>query len=186
MQIVKNKGNLIALALALGCVALANPTRLFADEPGHEHMAHVFQFMANGAYVLCNGGGSYYSVGSLDLAMPLGSDSVYMRGQDAFDEGALDAAEAAQVQRDAVSDSDDKSSDGGNERVLWATPFYSSYSGDSNNGSMHLANAEDYTMERTGILAGMTKSYTARTSAGFLVGFSQGKNVAKFYFYRLC
>lgn len=182
MQIVKNKGNLIALALALGCVALANPTRLFADEPGHEHTAHIFQLMANGAYIMCNGGGDYYSVGSLDLAMPLGSDSVYMRGQDAFDEGALDAAEAAQAQRDAVSDSDDKSSDGGNERVLWATPFYSSYSGHSNNGSMLLVNAEDFTMKRTGILAGMTKSYTARTSAGFLVGFSQGKMSQNFIF----
>lgn len=128
------------------------------------------------------GDGSFYSVGSLDLGTPLGSDTMYMRGQDKFNESSLNALEAAESQIDATSSDDDDAQDDKKNRVLCATPFYSSFNGRSNDGSMLLVNADDFTMKRTGGLIGFTKIYSPNASAGALLGYSQGKMSQNFVF----
>lgn len=166
MQVVKNKGNLIALALALGCAALANPTRLFADD--EDRMKETF---SNGVVGISEG---IFNVapGSAVGNFAAPASMLYLRGQDDFNEGTLDALEAAETQRDAAEENAQNENGNASNKTFWASPYYSSFRGKSKDSSIYV-DCDNFIMKRTGFIGGVEKNFTARTKAGVFLGYAR-------------
>lgn len=165
MQIVKNKGKLTALALALGCVALVNPTRLFADE---DRMKRTF---SNGVVEISEG---IFTVtpGSAIGNFAAPTSMLYLRGQDNFDVGTLDALQAAETQRDAAEENAQNENGNASNKTFWASPYYSSFRGKTRDTSVYV-DSDNFIMKRTGFIGGVEKNFTARTKAGVFLGYAR-------------
>ncbi|MBQ7110639.1 MAG: autotransporter outer membrane beta-barrel domain-containing protein [Thermoguttaceae bacterium] len=173
MKVVNKQGKLAALALALGFVVCANPSGAWADSTGDtDRMKRTF---SNGVVAISEGnfdiaGCSAYQNFTAPMAM------LYMRGQTPWSEAPFHTVEAAEEQANAMNPGNAENKD----KSFWASPYYMSFVGRSN-AETTAVKADDFKMKRVGFMGGVEKNFTARTKAGFFMGYSRVEMTQAYY-----
>ena len=173
MKVVNKQGKLAALALVFGALTLGNATDGFAQSA-----AATLRALQNTGYVMAQG--VNYSWTGVDINVPIGSDNLYMRGQNAEPGpivGPIVGGNGVSLGEQINPPIESAVPEATNDKNFWATTYYSSFVSDATEGSDRgwLVDITKYKMKRLGVLGGVTKDVTPNTKMGWYVGYSQGE-----------